>query len=119
MICPRCQSPNRDKANFCRNCGSLLLQHCPRCTSDLPEAAVYCDNCGLQLLEIPATPWWDEARSGAGPTPEIQLEKDLRASKAPATQPTPGISAQTPEVAAAQPKPLRPRRWRSSPAVYS
>nr|MBI2905253.1 zinc-ribbon domain-containing protein [Chloroflexota bacterium] len=49
MNCPNCQTPNRDTANFCKQCGMLLAQTCPRCGVNLPDEVVHCDHCGLKL----------------------------------------------------------------------
>lgn len=60
MDCSNCQTQNRTGANFCKNCGSLLIQSCPRCKSNLPPEANFCDNCGLRLVTPPDYPWWGE-----------------------------------------------------------
>ena len=49
MICPNCQTTNRDIATFCKECGHLLGTSCPRCGSELPKAANFCDICGHNL----------------------------------------------------------------------
>jgi predicted ATPase/class 3 adenylate cyclase len=59
MNCPNCQTPNRDAANFCKHCGTLLVKNCPRCNSDLPHTANFCDHCGLRLVELPGYSWWN------------------------------------------------------------
>lgn len=63
MICPNCQTENRDSANFCKHCGALLAHTCPRCNVELPDAAVFCDNCGLRLVDSTDYGWWSNGRS--------------------------------------------------------
>jgi class 3 adenylate cyclase/tetratricopeptide (TPR) repeat protein len=73
MNCPICNTFNREGANFCRQCGSLLAVDCPRCRAALPEAANFCDRCGLRLVD-PAggSSWWVhyQASSQSGDRPE-------------------------------------------------
>jgi class 3 adenylate cyclase/tetratricopeptide (TPR) repeat protein len=47
--CPRCQSPNREGAQFCRDCGGRLLGSCPTCGSPAEPASKFCDRCGAAL----------------------------------------------------------------------
>ena len=49
MICPNCQSDNRDTAKFCDNCGTALPRICPNCSSENRVGAKFCDNCGSGL----------------------------------------------------------------------
>jgi len=49
LICPICQTANRDSANFCKECRHWFGPACPRCGTELPEAAKYCDHCGHDL----------------------------------------------------------------------
>src|SRR5688572_18929975 len=53
MICPTCGRENRDKANFCRYCGTHFALACPRCRTVLVEDSIFCDNCGLQIKQLP------------------------------------------------------------------
>lgn len=56
LICPTCQTTNRDIAQFCKECGRFLAGHCPNCGSSLPDAAKYCDICGSRLAPQIAQP---------------------------------------------------------------
>lgn len=56
--CSRCQVANRTEANFCKNCGSLLVESCPRCGSRIADDVNYCDICGLRLVDRPDFSWW-------------------------------------------------------------
>ncbi len=49
MICPECQTSNRQGANFCRRCGRLLVDHCPNCRISLLPDSDFCDGCGRPL----------------------------------------------------------------------
>ena len=60
MICSTCQTPNRDIANFCRQCGTLLTGHCPRCSTAAPPDSNYCDHCGLPLTPRAQVVWSPE-----------------------------------------------------------
>lgn len=60
MICSTCQTPNREGAHFCRQCGALLTGHCPRCGAAAPPNANYCDHCGLPLAPRGQAAWWQE-----------------------------------------------------------
>ncbi len=51
MICPNCQTPNRDTAKFCDNCGFRLPIVCPNCGTVNRVEAKFCDNCGWRLGE--------------------------------------------------------------------
>ena len=55
MICPNCNTTNRDTAHYCLRCGWWLAPYCPFCQVDLPEGVFFCDRCGRQLGVI-ATP---------------------------------------------------------------
>lgn len=66
MACPRCSTVNRNGANFCKQCGTLLVANCPRCRFDVPAGANFCDNCGLRFVETQAG-WWPSAPPAAQP----------------------------------------------------
>jgi class 3 adenylate cyclase/tetratricopeptide (TPR) repeat protein len=51
LICPYCQTKNREQAIYCKECGRLLGVTCPNCRSTLPEAAKFCDICGHDLSQ--------------------------------------------------------------------
>ena len=65
MNCPTCQAANRDGANFCRQCGNVLLAHCPRCRAALPDGPDFCDNCGLALTPRAQFTWLGSAGAPA------------------------------------------------------
>ncbi|WP_423225038.1 adenylate/guanylate cyclase domain-containing protein [Candidatus Amarolinea aalborgensis] len=65
MICSICQTPNRDGAHFCRQCGALLSGQCPRCGAAAPPNANYCDHCGLPLSPRSQATWWLERPSAS------------------------------------------------------
>ncbi len=102
LICPDCQTPNREAANFCRRCGRLLVDHCPRCqTSVLPDSD-FCDHCGLALSPAAALGWAQAGsdRSQSKTPPQTQHLSLASQSEAPspfpqeslvlATGPSPG-----------------------------
>ena len=62
MICPVCQTANRDGARFCDNCGAALPFTCPNCGTLARPGARFCDHCGGQLVAAPAS-------ATAAPTP--------------------------------------------------
>lgn len=49
LICPECQTSNRQGANFCRRCGRLLVDYCPNCRISLLPDSDFCDGCGRPL----------------------------------------------------------------------
>jgi predicted ATPase/class 3 adenylate cyclase len=57
LICPECQTSNREGANFCRRCGRLLVDHCPRCRIELLPDSDFCDHCALPLTPVAALGW--------------------------------------------------------------
>ncbi|NCF67779.1 MAG: zinc-ribbon domain-containing protein [Chloroflexi bacterium] len=56
MICPNCQTQNRDDARFCTNCGHALFITCPNCAEESPPSAKFCFNCGHALAALAAPP---------------------------------------------------------------
>ncbi len=57
MVCPKCETPNRQEANFCRRCGRLLVDRCPRCRTLLLPDSDFCDHCGRPLTPAAAFRW--------------------------------------------------------------
>ena len=49
MKCPKCQSENREGAEFCRECGHKLELACPQCGNMNPPGSKFCDGCGHDL----------------------------------------------------------------------
>ncbi|UCH60395.1 MAG: AAA family ATPase [Anaerolineales bacterium] len=111
QTCPACQTNNRDSANFCKNCGNLLVQACPRCSTALPEACKYCDHCGLRLVDPVNWNWW-EHRGERTTRPALKpIEKAARATSpsqpAPLPAPLP-VSNQAPPAAQPAVAPAKP-----------
>jgi len=52
MKCPKCQTENKEGANFCIECGHKLELKCPECGHPLPLVAKFCEDCGYQLSEL-------------------------------------------------------------------
>jgi class 3 adenylate cyclase len=48
MICPECNTHNRDGAAYCLHCGSSLAPVCPQCGWELLTGARFCDRCGAR-----------------------------------------------------------------------
>jgi class 3 adenylate cyclase/tetratricopeptide (TPR) repeat protein len=69
LICPECQTTNREEANFCRRCGRLLVDHCPRCGISLLADSDFCDHCGRPLSPAATLGWatgGDHAHTNSG-----------------------------------------------------
>ena len=66
IICPACQTPNREGARFCDNCGQALPSACPTCGTLNRAGARFCDNCGTRLGALEPAP---AAPAPARPTP--------------------------------------------------
>jgi class 3 adenylate cyclase/tetratricopeptide (TPR) repeat protein len=49
MKCPKCDSENREGAEFCRECGHKLELACPQCGNMNPLGSKFCDRCGHDL----------------------------------------------------------------------
>jgi|SRR5579859_6633395 len=87
LICPNCQTANRDGARFCDNCGQALPAACPRCGTLNRAGARFCDNCGERLAAAAASPTAAPASplpaqtGGAAPGP---LPAPAASSSAPA-----------------------------------
>ena len=73
MRCPRCQTENREGAQFCRECGTRLALVCPQCGRELETPGKFCDVCGATLTGLP------DARFGSprAYTPRYLAEKIL------------------------------------------
>jgi len=57
MICPACESENRDSARFCRECGVSLADRCADCGAPLEPGQRFCDGCGRAVATAePAAP---------------------------------------------------------------
>ena len=58
MKCPKCQTENRDGAEFCRECGQSLQPDIvyPQCSHASPQGSKFCDKCGHPLAEPTPAP---------------------------------------------------------------
>ena len=55
MQCQQCQAPNRDGAQFCRQCGTRLESPCPACGAAVESESRFCDACGAAVQRVTAT----------------------------------------------------------------
>ncbi len=103
LVCPHCQTPNRQGANFCRRCGRLLVDRCPRCRSSLLPDSDFCDHCGLPLTPAANRGW---AAGGDQPHPGGVERAGPTRSVAPAVaEAAPGVERGSPDPAERQPPP--------------
>ncbi|UCC77445.1 MAG: AAA family ATPase, partial [Anaerolineales bacterium] len=65
MLCPNCDTENREGARFCRKCAAKLAMICAECGTELPLDAQFCDACAT-----PVGP----ARSAPAP-PDVAAER--------------------------------------------
>ncbi|GAB4432378.1 MAG: hypothetical protein Fur0044_29910 [Anaerolineae bacterium] len=49
VLCPQCQTPNREELRYCSNCGGSLKVDCILCHSLNRIDGVYCAHCGAHL----------------------------------------------------------------------
>ena len=56
MVCPSCQTENKEGARFCRACGSPLELACPSCGAPREPGQAFCDQCGSPLDAAPPRP---------------------------------------------------------------
>jgi len=49
MVCPRCQSENRDGVRFCEECGAPLAPACPACGAKTVAGKKFCGACGAPV----------------------------------------------------------------------
>ncbi|MGH6630079.1 MAG: zinc-ribbon domain-containing protein, partial [Burkholderiales bacterium] len=54
MKCPRCQTENDDRLNFCEDCGAPLARACPNCGAQIRPGKKFCGECGTVLGGAPA-----------------------------------------------------------------
>jgi class 3 adenylate cyclase/tetratricopeptide (TPR) repeat protein len=71
MKCPKCQTDNKEGANFCIECGYKFERKCPQCGHPLPPAAKFCEECGYQLSKLKEAPSIDYSK------PESYTPKSL------------------------------------------
>ncbi len=84
IVCPACQTPNRDGARFCDNCGQALPSACPACGTLNRAGARFCDNCGTRLGVVEAAP---ATPAAARPTPSAAPAAALPPASAAASSP--------------------------------
>ncbi len=70
MICPNCQTENRQVARYCKECGQFLAANCPSCGAELPEGAKFCDMCGYRLATAPVAQRRPALSGSATPAPQ-------------------------------------------------
>ena len=73
MICPKCQTKNRDDARFCSNCSHVLFINCPNCGEESAPSAKFCFNCGHALVGL-AVPF--DLDSDSLPVTEVETRGD-------------------------------------------
>lgn len=76
MKCPKCQTENREGAEFCRECGQSLQPDivCPQCGHTSPQGSKFCDKCDRSLAEPAQTP---------SPTPQPSATPSLEPTSFP------------------------------------
>lgn len=50
MNCPKCNSPLKEGANFCTECGETISQQriCTNCGAEIKDTAMFCTHCGAK-----------------------------------------------------------------------
>jgi class 3 adenylate cyclase/tetratricopeptide (TPR) repeat protein len=83
MICPKCQTENREGAQFCGVCGQSLKKEnlCPKCGHVNQENFRFCDECGLDL-RAPKEPTTINYEQPQSYTPKHLAEKILNTRSA-------------------------------------
>ncbi|MGZ3536664.1 MAG: adenylate/guanylate cyclase domain-containing protein, partial [Thermodesulfobacteriota bacterium] len=76
MKCPKCQTDNKEGANFCIECGHKFELKCPQCGHPLPPAAKFCEECGYQLSKLREAPSIDYSKPKSY-TPKSLVDKIL------------------------------------------
>jgi Uncharacterized membrane protein, required for N-linked glycosylation len=49
-MCPKCQSVNMVKSQFCKHCGEILAAPCPACGQLVERNGEFCTSCGVNIL---------------------------------------------------------------------
>jgi class 3 adenylate cyclase/ABC-type dipeptide/oligopeptide/nickel transport system ATPase component len=76
MKCPKCQTDNKEGANFCIECGHKFEHKCPQCGHPLPPVAKFCEKCGYQLSKLKEAPPIDYSKPKSY-TPKFLAQKIL------------------------------------------
>lgn len=91
MLCLHCQTPNKESARFCVQCGQSLATAtppaiaCPQCATDCKPDTRFCPKCGYRLGQPAAAA--AESQPAAPPTIELEIAPDVApAPREPATE---------------------------------
>lgn len=49
IACPNCKSHNPADSQFCKNCGTKLINSCPNCGAHVDANMNFCNKCGTKL----------------------------------------------------------------------
>jgi hypothetical protein len=82
MQCPKCQFENRERANFCKECGHSFELKCPKCNTQIIDNSKFCDECGSNPVPTPIRHTensGDECQSFTR-SPKIPLNEDAPGS---------------------------------------
>ncbi|TMA92389.1 MAG: hypothetical protein E6J74_20505 [Deltaproteobacteria bacterium] len=74
IICPQCQTQNRDQALFCDECGARLEAACLNCGEANRRTASFCRNCGQSINQTATS---TSAPTAGAPTPDTYVPKHL------------------------------------------
>jgi ribosomal protein L40E len=75
--CPKCQSDNKEDADFCRKCGASMEVLCPNCGRPNLPGSTFCDKCRSSLTETKAPAPLDYTKPQTY-TPKFLAEKILK-----------------------------------------
>jgi class 3 adenylate cyclase/tetratricopeptide (TPR) repeat protein len=82
MLCPRCQSENREGRRFCAECGASLALACPACSFSNEVGEKFCGGCGALLGTPAGTATASRFHSPESYTPKHLAEKILTSKAA-------------------------------------
>ena len=88
MICPNCNTTNREAAHYCIRCRWWLAPACPFCQVVLPGGVFFCDQCGRQLGVTVETPVRQQHFA-------VELAEALQDDSSPILPPEPFQTSQT------------------------
>src|SRR5262245_11282502 len=80
MLCPSCQTENREGRRFCSKCGAALAVTCPSCGFANEASDEFCGGCGARLRA--AQPIQAKFRAPETYTPKHLVEKILTSKAA-------------------------------------
>ncbi len=81
MICPQCQSENREGVKFCEDCGARMDVECPNCKAKVPPGKKFCGDCGHDLRKLKEAPPIDYQQPRSY-TPKFLADKILTSRSA-------------------------------------